>query len=230
MKTKIYVVEDMAYTRIALVEKLKEANFEVVGSAAKAEVAWLEMQNISFDLALLDINLAGAEDGVWLAEKIRTKIDVAIIFLTAHSDATTLDRVLAVNPNGFLMKPFNKPSLLTTIDIALKAFKKEVLLQKTNDAYVMIEIKNHIVKLHLNEILYLQSDANYINIQTIAEQISIREKLKIFLENLPKNNFIVQAHLRFAVNKNYITSITPNSVLIDKIEIPVSKTYKNQIF
>ena len=75
MKTRIYVVEDMAYTRITLIDNLIEANFEVVGSAANAETAWKEMQTVKFDLALLDINLAGANDGVWLAEKIVGLID-----------------------------------------------------------------------------------------------------------------------------------------------------------
>ncbi len=230
MKTRIYVVEDMAYTRITLIDNLIEANFEVVGSAANAETAWKEMQTVKFDLALLDINLAGANDGVWLAEKIRANLNCAIVFLTAYGDATTLENVIAVNPNGFIMKPFNKPSLLTTIDIALKAFTKEVFLHNTSDSFVIIEVKNHKMKLHLNEILFIQSEANYLNIQTITEEISIREKLKIFIESLPENNFIVQTHLRFAVNKNHITSNTLNSVFVKNFEIPVSKTYKNRIF
>lgn len=230
MSIKVYVVEDMAFTRFALIEKLLESGFEVVGSAAKADFAWNEMQNINFDLALLDINLAGAEDGVWLAEKIRSKLDVAIIFLTAHGDTDTLKNVLAVNPNGFLMKPFNTPSLLTSIEIALKAFQTALFLNKTNVDFTFVEIKNKKIKILLNEILYMQSDANYLNIHTITEVISIREKLKIFIDNLPQNNFIVQVHLRFAVNKNQINVLKSNAILIRDFEIPISKTYKNRLF
>lgn len=230
MKTRIYVVEDMAMSRIALIKKLEEENFKVVGSAANAEKAWLEIQNLQIDVALLDINLAGKEDGVWLAEKIRAKLNVAIVFLTAFGDNTTIERVQATNPNGFLMKPFNKPSLLTTINIALKAFQKETFYKSKNELHIMVEHKNIKVKVLLSEILFIQSEANYLNIQTITEEISIREKLKNFIESLPENNFIVQTHLRFAINKNHIASNTLNSVFVKNFEIPVSKTYKNRIF
>ena len=230
MKTKVYVVEDMAISRIALIEKLQDANFEVVGSAATAETAWQEMQTLDVDLAILDINLAGENDGVWLAEKIRAHLNSAIVFLTAFGDITTVERVMAVNPNGFLMKPYNKPSLLTTVDIAIKAFNKIVVLKKTNDLFVMVENKSKMVKLFLNEILYIQSDGNYITIYMINEQISIRQKLKAFLQSLPKNDFMVQVHLRFVINKDFLKSINVTTVVVDSVEIPVSKTYKNNLF
>lgn len=227
MKNKIYVVEDMAMARASLIDKLEDENFEVVGSAANAEIAWSEMQNLEIDLALLDINLAGEKDGVWLAEKIREKLNIAIVFLTAYGDNTTIQRVTATNPNGFLMKPFNKPSLLTTVNIALKAFGKEVLLQSTDNLFVIIEVKGQKVKLYLKEILFLQSNKNYLEIHLQNEVYTVRAKLNYFLDNLPNNNNIRQVHLRFAVNVDKISVINVTSVLIKNTKIPVSKTYKN---
>lgn len=230
MKTKVYVVEDMAISRIALIENLTASNFEVLGSAATAETAWLEIEKSKADLVILDINLAGKNDGIWIAEKIREHLNIAIIFLTAYSDDITLERVKNVNPNGFLMKPYNKAVLVTTIDIALKAFQKEVLLKQSTDLYVIVDEKSKKMKIALCEILYIQSKANYIIIKTINEILVTRIKLKAFLESLPENNFIVQVHLRFVVNKNRISDIYSNNIFIESTEIPVSKTYKNNLF
>ena len=120
----IYIVEDVAISRMSLETMLLENEYEVVGSAASAETAWKEIQSLPVDLILLDINLSGEKNGVWLAQQIRKNLNISIVYLTAFGDQQTLKEVLETKPNGYLMKPYQEPTLLTTIDIALLNFSK----------------------------------------------------------------------------------------------------------
>ena len=227
-KNKIYVVEDMAMSRAALINMLTKNDFEVLGSAANAEMAWDEIQNLDIDLILLDINLAGKLDGIWLAEKIRKNMTISIVFLTAYSDDETLQKLSLLNPNGYLLKPYNKATLITTINIALQQFR--ALSTKpniTNDATIVIESGGKKIKFQISRIHFIQSDGNYIEIHLKEKNYIVRDKLLNFLDNLPENNLFRQVHLRYIININLIESITSKSVFINNIEIPVSKKFRN---
>lgn len=219
----------MAISRAALIDLLQESNFEVVGSAANADKAWEELQHINVDLALLDINLAGKNDGIWLAQKIRETLNIAIVFLTAYGDQETITKLSALNPNGYLMKPYNKPTLITTIDIALKTFANlnaTVTDSTTDNLFVIVEESVKKVKIYLKDIYYIISEGNYVEIHLKNKTHIVRTKLKSLIETFPNNNYIVQVHLRYAVNMNEASSISANNITIKHVNIPVSKTYK----
>ena len=65
MGYKIYIVEDMAVSCIALTTLLEEHGHNVIGSAARADEAWVTLKELEVDIVLLDINLAGDKDGIW---------------------------------------------------------------------------------------------------------------------------------------------------------------------
>lgn len=227
---KIYVVEDMAMSRAALISMLSKNDFEVVGSAANADVAWNDIQNLEIDLLILDINLAGKKDGIWLAEQIRQNYNIPIVFLTAYGDDVTLNKLAPLNPNGYLLKPYNKPTLITTINIALQSFNTlNDKLPEIDKLVVIIDSGSKKLKLQLSKILYVHSDGNYIEIHLEGKSYIIRHKLIDLIDALPENNFLMQVHLRYIVNKNFITSYTPNYVVINELEIPISKKFKGLV-
>ena len=71
------------------------------------------------DLALVDIHLAGALDGIETAQALRQQLDLGIVYLTAHGDEHTLERAEATEPLGFLVKPFAEPTLRATLQMAV---------------------------------------------------------------------------------------------------------------
>jgi diguanylate cyclase (GGDEF)-like protein len=71
------------------------------------------------DLVLMDIRLKGPLDGVETAAKLQEKHDSVVVYLTSHSDETTLTRAKATSPYGYLIKPFTDRELRTCIEIAL---------------------------------------------------------------------------------------------------------------
>lgn len=208
IKSKIYVVEDMAMSRVALISMLEKNDFEVVGSAANANVAWDKIQNLEIDLILLDINLAGKQDGIWLATKVRENLNIAIVFLTAYSDDYTLNKMKLLNPNGYLLKPYNKPTLLTTLNIAIQSFNAlKLMLSSDKHLSIIIEMSGKKIKIQLSKILYVQSDGNYIEIFLNNKSFIVRDKLSNFLSKLPVNDYLLQCHMRYIINKNHVEKI-----------------------
>ncbi len=58
-------------------------------------------------------------DGIQAAEAIRSKFSCPVIYVTAHSDQTTLDRAEFTEPSGWILKPVDEEELHTAIEKAL---------------------------------------------------------------------------------------------------------------
>jgi DNA-binding LytR/AlgR family response regulator len=229
---RVYVVEDVAISRISLETMLLENEFEVSGSAAKAEIAWKEIQALSVDLILLDINLAGEKSGVWLAQQVRKYLNIPIVYLTAFGDQKTLKEVLETKPNGYLMKPYQVPTLLTTIDIALLNFSENKNSKSTSDIKtehsIFIKDRNKKVKVNINDICYIKSEGNYIEITLKEKKHVVRNKLTVFKNIIPKSIFF-QCHQRYIINITKVTVLKKDSVIINLVDIPISLKYKKEM-
>jgi DNA-binding NarL/FixJ family response regulator len=118
-KTKILIVEDEFIIAEKLRFILQDLEYEVIGIASKYSKALSIMEEQLPDLILIDIVLAGAKDGIELAHQINLKHKKPFIFITSHSDIDTVKRAKDVKPNGYLVKPFKKADIFTTIEIAL---------------------------------------------------------------------------------------------------------------
>jgi PAS domain S-box-containing protein len=119
----ILVVEDEFITGADLQSKLKKMCFNVplvVDTGQKAIDAAAELKP---DLVLMDITLKGEMTGIEAAEIIGRR-GIPVIFLTAHSDETTVDKAVRSVPFGYLIKPLDERALKTTIQMAL--YKNEI--------------------------------------------------------------------------------------------------------
>jgi len=118
-KTTILIVEDEAIVAADLAGKLGQLGYEVAGIAERGVEAVELALRLKPDVVLMDIRLKGAMDGIEAAEAIRRKIDLPLIYLTAHSDSATLERAKFSQPFGYILKPFEERELSTTIEMAL---------------------------------------------------------------------------------------------------------------
>lgn len=116
---RILVVEDDPSQAVLLEAALKREGYLVVGIAEDGSEALRLTADLAPDLVFMDISLAGGEDGVEAAGRIRDACPTPLVFLTAHTDATTLDRARAVEPYGYLVKPLEPRMLRPIIEMAL---------------------------------------------------------------------------------------------------------------
>jgi len=184
------------------------------------------------DLAILDINLAGSEhDGIAVAKYIRDNFDMPFIFLTANSDAGTVARSKLVNPNAFLVKPFQREDLYTAIEIAIHNYygAKNVIPGAVARQYLFIKQGSQFHKVHYEDILYLESDHVYVCVYTAQRKFLVRTSLQQYLDELDEKVFI-RIHRGYVVNRDKIDKISPSEVVVGNKTIPVSKKYRDNLF
>src|SRR4051794_16622088 len=103
--TKILVVEDEVLIAEDLRLILKRLGHQVVGMASSGTEAIRKADELHPNLILMDVRLQGAMDGVETARRIRSKADIAVIYVTAH--ASTLASLELQNRCARLAKPFS---------------------------------------------------------------------------------------------------------------------------
>lgn len=134
-KIRILVVEDEALVAEDLKEMLQGFGYEVPGIADTGEMAIAITDEHKPDLVLMDINLAGAMDGITAGGEIRSRWGIPIIYVTAFATQAIIDRAKKTNPSGYILKPFNERQIQTAIEIALYNSMLELQL-KEHDATI----------------------------------------------------------------------------------------------
>ena len=144
---KILVVEDEVIVAEDIGFRLKKLGYIVIATVASGEEAIEKIAENRPDLVLMDIVLKGDMDGVTAAEKIRNRVDIPTVFLTAYADDQTLQRAKLTNPFGYIIKPFQQNDLRVAIEIALHRHEIETKMQETlkasEAAKESVEEKSH---------------------------------------------------------------------------------------
>lgn len=240
----ILIVEDEVLIAQDLKEILEEVGYNKVLKAKNIQEALEKLHENKIGLVLLDINFRGAKTGIDLAVMLNDEFHIPFIFITSYSDDDTISSVKKTNPSGFLLKPFNKDLLLITLELALyKNTSEEYSEEKEIDSeymhgeevnvvinkYFVIKDNFYFIKILLEEILWFESDKNYIQIVTLDKSHTIRSSLKKLEEELPSDLFI-KCHKKYIVNINHIKSFNSSSVLIKNKSIPVSRNQKSEVY
>lgn len=125
-EARILVVEDEAIVARDLSQRLEGLGYGVTGIAASGAEALALAEKTHPNLVFMDITIQGPIDGVETAERLSSRMDVPIIFLTAHTDTGTIFRAKKARPYGYLVKPLEERELMTTIEMAISRHKSDV--------------------------------------------------------------------------------------------------------
>jgi PAS domain S-box-containing protein len=134
-RARILIVEDEAIVAMDIRAQLSSMGYETVGTASTGENAVALARTLRPDLVLMDINLAGAMDGVAAAQVIRTDLVLPVVFLTAFSSDAVLARAKLTDPSGFILKPFSEPELRTAIEMALYRSQADARLRESEQHF-----------------------------------------------------------------------------------------------
>ena len=215
-KADILIVEDDIITATVIKKYLEKNNYNVVGiiedgvNAVKSAIAKKP------DLILMDIFLKDSIDGIEVAKRIKQKIDIPVIFLTADSSSDTIDRAKITEPFGYLVKPVDRNVLITNIELTLQkqlSYNKKILdaLKKAND-----ELENR-VKERTEELFRANEELTKEMEQRLLIEDELRKADK--LATIGKMSAILAHEIR-----NPLNSIKINAdILIDTVNFTDSQ-------
>lgn len=130
MTANILIVEDEGLVAEEIALRVRQMGHRVAAVVDNAADAFAFVSAVRPDMALLDINIAGAIGGIEVARRFRREFDVPVVFLTAHADTTTLKEATDTEPFGYVVKPFDQRVLAATLETALRRRRAEQKLAK----------------------------------------------------------------------------------------------------
>ena len=220
---KFFIVEDVALNRMMLEMELKKNGFIVSGTAINAEEALKKIIRVLPDLVLLNINLIGERNGLWLGKELnKLEKQIPFIYITAYQDNYTSEEILETNPVGFIPKPIGTIQLIIAIHVALK-----IPNEKAKTIIKLYDGKK-ILNIPLDEITHLQSEGNYVSIFTENHHFLIRNKLNKVMDCFPEGK-LIRIHLRTAINSEKSFQLYKNEIVLGDKRLSISNTYRDNV-
>lgn len=154
MKTvRVLIVEDEYILARNLQEGLESFGYQVLGIVDSGEAAIETAINWRPSIILMDIWIRGEIDGIQAAERIWQQLQIPIIYVTGHSDQSTVERATLTFPFGYVLKPIRENELYVAIQTALSRYQREqffsTVLQGMGDGVIVVDLQLHIKYLNL---------------------------------------------------------------------------------
>jgi signal transduction histidine kinase len=129
----ILIVEDENIVALDMRMRLEGMGYRVVDVVETGSLAVERAAALSPDLVLMDIKLKGEQDGIEAAGRLRERMEVPVIFVTAFTDERTLERAKHASPYGYIVKPFHERELRIAIELALYKHQYELSIRRARD-------------------------------------------------------------------------------------------------
>jgi DNA-binding LytR/AlgR family response regulator len=230
MRTKLncIVIDDDPEVSSYVCDFVQETSFLHLVSAHSSPAEAIDVLGRSaINLIILDINLPGI-DGMSFAKTLFEQYGKdmpRIIFISGSGDHAS--EGYKVDAIDYLLKPF------TYEDFFRAAFKAKnytaSTLQKSDaEDFVFLKVEHELIRVPFNEILYGESQKDYIKVFTSdGKMITALSTMKAMEGILPQDRFM-RIHRSFIVALNKIESIQHFTVKIGKTVIPVTDQYRQQ--
>ena len=132
-QAKLLIVEDDRIVAEDMKATLCSQGFDVAGIVASGDEALKTLEQTDIDLVLMDIVLKNNMDGIEVASRIKSLYDIPVVYVTAYSDRSLLERVRATEPYGYIIKPYEDRELYSVIEIALYKHRMERQLRQSHE-------------------------------------------------------------------------------------------------
>jgi DNA-binding LytR/AlgR family response regulator len=237
---KILITEDEFPIALDMKWRLEKMGYEVQGIVASYEEVLLCLAGQPADLVLMDIQLRGQKTGIDAARTLYSTFHIPVVFVTAFSDAATINQALEVMPFGYIIKPFKDADIDAAVKVALEKHRLlssqqkqlEWLKQQAGSAAVppvaiFVKHKGQLEKVMVDDIFLLEAVDNYTAIYTARQKYLLPSVLKNIHSQLPAATFI-RVHKSFVINTAAINTVEENAVYLRQHSpaIPIGKLYR----
>jgi DNA-binding LytR/AlgR family response regulator len=222
------IIEDEPLAAEILQEYIADIPFLNLKNTYKDALRALEdMRSNEIDLIFLDINLPKLKG----FDFIQTlKNPPHIIITTAYHEYALQGYEL--NIVDYLLKPIEFSRFLKAVNKlkmlnSLKSYSSSVFIPQ-GSSYMFVNTAKKKVKLHFEDILYIESLKEYIKIYTPDKIIVTKYQLGQIEEHLPKGDFL-RIHRSFIVSKEKIEAFTSSEIEVGNKQLPIGRSYKELV-
>lgn len=183
------------------------------------------LQKNEIDLIFLDIKMPDIS-GLDFLKSISNP--PMIVFTTAYSEHAV--QSFELNAVDYLLKPFSLSRFIMSCNRANEQFelRKKAKANQVVDSAIFIKSGYELIKIELDDILYVEGTGNYVKYVLKEQNIVTRLTMKETEEILPALDFM-RVHRSYIVGKKHISKIKKSDIWIGTIEIPIGEAYKNEI-
>jgi two-component system LytT family response regulator len=222
------IVEDEPLARNLLTEYVRKVPYLTLVDACSSPLAAIEvLRKNTIDVMFLDIQMPEIT-GITLLKTLQKK--PLVILTTAYSEYALESYELDVL--DYLLKPVTFERFLRAVDKANQRLtstsQPTTPTEKTadtNQPFVFVKDGTKLVKILLDDILYVEGLKDYVTIHTRQQKITSLQRLKNLEEQLPSNKFI-RIHHSYIIALSAIDVVHKGEVQIGNVFIPISDSYK----
>lgn len=227
---KCLIVDDEPMARDVIRRYIEQIpSLCIVGEFGNAIDATLFMQGNKVDMIFLDIRMPQLSG----TDFVRSLRNVPkIIFTTAHKEYAHEGFELDVI--DYLLKPIRFDRFLRAVNkvfpkLQNEAKEKNVITsrdRKFASPFIYVKVDRKMVKILVDDIIYIESDKDYVKVFTENSTIITRQTISSVEAMLTENKFF-RIHRSYIVSLDKIKSFSAEMVAIGNMELPIGRLYRN---
>lgn len=229
MKIQCLIVDDEPPARELLASYIEKMDdLEIRGQCSNALEAFAFLQKNPVNILFLDIQMPKM-NGLELIKSLQER--PRIILTTAYREFAVEGFELDVL--DYLVKPISFERFLKSIAKyhQYNTMKQPVAGEDHDSAfekaYMYFKVNKDLVKIFLNEIIYIESIKDYVKIVTKNRSIITYQRIGFMEEKLPENRF-VRIHKSYIISVDKIVSYNNEEVNVQTVSLPIGRNYKQQ--
>ncbi|WP_434037372.1 LytR/AlgR family response regulator transcription factor [Formosa sp. 4Alg 33] len=223
MKIKCLIIDDESLAIKVIEDHLKNFDhIEIVATFNNPLKAYPIIEREKIDVIFLDINMPQLS-GFAFIENLSYK--PLIVFTTAYREYAV--KSFELNVLDYLVKPIPFNRFLKTMN---KVYQQVYITNATSDLnlqqepHIFLKVSKKLIKVNLNDILYIESLKDYIKVITTLGDYVVHKSLTAISEELPQSNFL-RVHRSYTISINKIKSVEGNTIEIANRRIPIGRNY-----
>jgi DNA-binding LytR/AlgR family response regulator len=230
MAIRCFVLDDEPLATDLLKEYIgRLPDLQLVGVSNSPTQALQFLQQTPVDMLFLDIQMPRLS-GFDLLRPLgyRPKVIFTTAFREYALDSYEFDVV------DFLVKPISFERFLQSVGKIYRfspvpsAAVETTSLARTGKEYQYFKVDKEMVKLDLDDILWIESLRDYVRIHTISGPLVSYLRISYLEEKLPPDRF-VRIHRSFIVALNHIHAVSATYIRINNEELPIGRIYKAKL-
>jgi DNA-binding LytR/AlgR family response regulator len=209
----VLIVEDDPSFGLELEMLVEEIGCKVVGLVDNAAGALELIFSQDIDLILMDVDIKGALNGIAIGKQIR-HLSIPVLFITGMSTEQHYEEALMTDFIGYLVKPVNKYTLRTIIDLAFSKLQQEshTVDHSSKKAFIgdnfLLMRRNKLYeKVSRKDLVLIEGASDYVKVWTTnGTSYLLRQTMK-GMEEMLKNRSFYRIHRSYIINLEAIQAV-----------------------